>query len=1147
MPRDNFKVGELLNKRSLFSKTWINFDGSYTTQLYNTHVHFEDYEGNLHNINTDLTDEADLFDYAGPIELYGKDLLLETIEKSQTDLQANKLNRDNYDFQGLNVPFLAKIPRNFKRGYQIGHGDVFLHYKPINASPATGIIDDENKNCVHYQDVWNDADVCLELKNNGIKETIVLKTDKAPNTFTFEVDGPLEDDLTAGTLQLMPAWLEDAAGTKRDVSQTVRRVGDVTYIDLEADLDGLVYPIYIDPTTTLQPDPTAGIDTQIGSSTGGPSNLNYGTSTTLRVGTTTQTDIWRSMIKFDLSSIPSQSLVSSAYFNLLRSGSFDSTTQTIDVQRILDDWNESTVTWNTQPSVTGTGLVTFTVAGSSPGNVDITTFVQNWLNGTYPNYGFKLSSHSEITTNTWKEFYSSDAGSAFRPSLTVIYNAPPTKPSLLTPDGGENINSTFNITWFASTDAEVAQSTIKYQIQLSTNNGSTWKDIVPLTAPGQTSYTYDFINETASSTCLIRIRAYDGTIYGNWDQSAGVFTIEHNLAPNAPINLNPTIGIKDRAAINRLSWTHSDSNTNDPQSKFDLQWRLQGSGTWNTVTQTTTNNYWDAPANTFPAGVIEWQVRTYDQTGLVGPYNTVVAFTAANKPAAPTFITPTNGATIPTARPVVQWSSPAQTDYDLQVLDATGATILWQDTKTSTNKAVTVGIDLSNSTTYKLKLAVKDAGGLWSNYTTIDINVSYTAPAKPTVNVTKDDLRGSVALEIKNLTPSGTVPAVSKMDVFRRGTDGNFIRIAKDLVADIAYTDSKTATLDFTGKVTTSTVENPNIFWTKLNQTSLIDPSTIADTISQVAIDSIKTLNGAVDTRSTTTNLAYGQQAFSFDLVKGIERVFGTIPGTLLADKVQFLIDKVKNLTFDWWGYGSGPSGVKVYTSMWRNTTGWYTPATHSNSTVTKLSRASAQTSIYITSDGFLHGLAYADPSNGTILSSVSTDYASSTIDIDYVGLKTTFTDYEAIPNTNQDYFARVYGSNGTFTDSDIITVNVGVELTQLSLVSDPTKIVTMRKGTTLSKSSSVESEKMQFVGRPYPLTEFGTNKESQFEYKYLIFSWADLQMIEFLAAAGETLLLRDNLGRKEYVTVTEIQIDEGPICWEISIKPEKVYYVEGV
>jgi hypothetical protein len=108
MPTNNFKVGEMLNKRSPNSKTWINFDGSYTTEIHQGVIHFEDYEGNLHNIDTSLFDEADLFDYDGPIEKHGKDLLNEARERSRADKKANKLNRDSYDFQGLKVPFLAK-------------------------------------------------------------------------------------------------------------------------------------------------------------------------------------------------------------------------------------------------------------------------------------------------------------------------------------------------------------------------------------------------------------------------------------------------------------------------------------------------------------------------------------------------------------------------------------------------------------------------------------------------------------------------------------------------------------------------------------------------------------------------------------------------------------------------------------------------------------------------------------------------------------------------------------------------------------------------------------------------------------------------------------------------------------------------------
>lgn len=103
-----------------------------------------------------------------------------------------------------------------------------------------------------------------------------------------------------------------------------------------------------------------------------------------------------------------------------------------------------------------------------------------------------------------------------------------------------------------------------------------------------------------------------------------------NTAPNAPTLNSPATGTTvDMGVTQRLAWTFSDPDAGDTQSKFDLQYRL-GAGAWTTVTGTTPNSWWDAVAGTFTAGNWEWQVRTYDAVGTIGPWSASSFFTATN-------------------------------------------------------------------------------------------------------------------------------------------------------------------------------------------------------------------------------------------------------------------------------------------------------------------------------------------------------------------------------------------------------------------------------------------------------------------------------------------------------------------------------------
>ncbi|NNU91813.1 hypothetical protein ETC01_00500 [Geobacillus sp. NFOSA3] len=787
MPTQNFRVGELLNKRTRNSKTWINFDGSYTTEIYTTDVHYQDENGNWHNINTDLYDEADLDQVDFPVAKEGAEEFRIMKTACSNMKKKNILDRDTLDHQGLKVPFDCRIPKNFKRGYTIGKGQHRLRFIPVGASPSKGYIEKDKKNCVHYQDAWNDTDVCLEVMPNGVKETIILKSDRAPFSFSFEVDGPLEDDLTAGNLKLQPAWLQDANGERRDVSQTIRREGDKTFIDLVADVTGLTYPIEIDPTTTFYHNKWVKINDQ---TSGGGERYTYvnpsETTMTFQSGVYLSYSFYH-QLGFDITSIPQNAVITSALLYVYvtnidgnpqgGSGGSASTQVGLSVSALhnvpyssVDSSYSATQRWSTSSS---SGWRTIEISNVLKRYTDKGTFYGIQMTLSRDGYQGKLDAVSPAGSN--------------KPYIQITYNVPPTAPTVTSPNGGETWNSLHTITWDAATDPEESQSSLRYHIQLTTDNGQTWKDIVPLTSPGATSYTYDFTDEPETSLAKIRIRAYDGYSYGPWDESNGVFTIQHNQAPTVPTNLSPTGGTPvDRASTVRLSWQHNDAN-NDPQAKFDLQWRLQGAQTWNTVTQVTPNQYWDAPENTFPRGTIEWQVRTYDQEGLSSPFSDIQTFFAGDKPANPTITSPTDGSTVAVANPTVQWSSVGQTAYHVKVLDVNN-NLLWELQANSTNKAQTILYALQNNTDYKIQLAIKNADNLWSDFVTVNIHVSYTPPAVPIVSTTKGE--ATITITIDNPTPSGTQPNVSYNDLYRRKQgESTWTRIAKNIPADASFID----------------------------------------------------------------------------------------------------------------------------------------------------------------------------------------------------------------------------------------------------------------------------------------------------------------------------------------------------------------------
>ena len=101
------------------------------------------------------------------------------------------------------------------------------------------------------------------------------------------------------------------------------------------------------------------------------------------------------LTKFDVSSIPVDTTIISATLNYYYFGWYDNNPASNDLNlyKITSDWEEEIVTWNTQP--TYASLPTdYSTVPSSTGlwmDWDVTTDVQDFVDGTESNYGWKIT------------------------------------------------------------------------------------------------------------------------------------------------------------------------------------------------------------------------------------------------------------------------------------------------------------------------------------------------------------------------------------------------------------------------------------------------------------------------------------------------------------------------------------------------------------------------------------------------------------------------------------------------------------------------------------------------------------------------------------------------------------------------------------
>ncbi len=157
---------------------------------------------------------------------------------------------------------------------------------------------------------------------------------------------------------------------------------------------------------------------------------NIGTSSDMWVGYDDSLDpdgkIVRSVVKFNLSSVPAGANVQSAKLRIYYVGYWDyaNVYDSIRAYQATGDWSESSVNWNNKPNA-GQGYGSINVASNSNWawfELDVKDLVQNWLNGSMTNYGIVLRGQEESGSNSsWRSFSTREGPNP--PQLVVNYGA----------------------------------------------------------------------------------------------------------------------------------------------------------------------------------------------------------------------------------------------------------------------------------------------------------------------------------------------------------------------------------------------------------------------------------------------------------------------------------------------------------------------------------------------------------------------------------------------------------------------------------------------------------------------------------------------------------------------------------------------------
>ncbi|MFH1641535.1 MAG: tandem-95 repeat protein [Nanoarchaeota archaeon] len=473
-------IDEVLEKRTVNSKSYISSNGKLTLDIYSGKIHFEDENGTLQDIDTNILPFT-------------------------PDDKGVAASNNKFDFAVTKNVFKAYFGDSDGRS-RFMLADKFIGYRPESINNVNAVVED---NSITYKDIWDDIDLSYSVGSNILKEEIILKKPASKTRFSFILEN---SGLTAKkegkqigfydnkkrAFYIARPYMYDSTGLTAEITLNLRHKGQTQIIDIILDKEWLnsserVYPVTIDPTTVIQPDSSDGKDTYVWEQT---KDTNFGITAYLSTGRFAGSQDYYSLVQFNISSIPDGAIIDNATLNLFYySGSG---TENISAFRLNNSWNQGSgdgdnnnlsingTTWNERWFGTGWNTSWAEYISQTPESKievndtidrwiswDITNLTKNWFNGSIENNGILIAGGTSI-----KLFYSSEG--AQKPRLTISFSGDPDNDGLYgdndyCPNTPSIYNNTINT--FGCCNIRGCNDTIELQTKLG--NGTNLNQLYP--------------------------------------------------------------------------------------------------------------------------------------------------------------------------------------------------------------------------------------------------------------------------------------------------------------------------------------------------------------------------------------------------------------------------------------------------------------------------------------------------------------------------------------------------------------------------------------------------------------------------------------------------------------------------------------------
>lgn len=322
------------------------------------------------------------------------------------------------------------------------------------------------------------------------------------------------------------------------------------------------------------------------------------------------------------------------------------------------------------------------------------------------------------------------------------------------------------VTWVNNTPYTATTLVLRYY-----KNGTLVSDTVAVPI-GATTYTVTELDITASYKFGIQTKAVEGatTLLSGWTDSAST---PASVPPVAPTNLAPNgIAVDDTGTI-FLAWTHNPGLDGSTQSRYDIEWRVAGSSTWdNSDGESSDQGLYALSGESLVDGTTyEWHIRTYGVSVTASPWSAIATFTA-RKPASPSITTPSSS-TLTTGQITVAWSlasDDVQSIWEVKLLDAALNVIEFETGTGSTTRSTVLTSPITNGATYTVQLRVQNQYGVWSSWKAKSLTAVLPLPAPASLSVTYGSGTGAAILTLSPTTPTGAQLPAAFVNIQRRAT-----------------------------------------------------------------------------------------------------------------------------------------------------------------------------------------------------------------------------------------------------------------------------------------------------------------------------------------------------------------------------------------